>query len=110
TYGRSIGHSTEGRLIGHITFGYEMLKEKIATLKDFPFELFLKLEHMILSHHGTNEWGSPVEPMFVEAALLHYADLTDSQTNMFLEAKRHTSEGEGWSQYLKSLKRQVYLR
>jgi 3'-5' exoribonuclease len=110
TYRCSIGYSTEGRLIGHILFGYEMLKEKAATIENFPSELLLKLQHMVLSHHGTNEWGSPVEPMFVEAALLHYADLTDSQTNMFLEAQNQPPENEEWSQYVRPLRRQVYLK
>jgi len=109
SYRRSIGYTTEGRLIGHIILGSEMLSKRVERFRDFPKGIYLKLKHMILSHHGTNEWGSPIEPMFTEAALLHYADLADSRVNMFREAEKHSQDGEEWTPYSRSLRRQVYL-
>ncbi|MCK4548856.1 MAG: HD domain-containing protein, partial [Candidatus Krumholzibacteria bacterium] len=74
-----INYSDKGRLLGHITLGYEMLECLIREMQDFPEELAMRLKHMILSHHGNLEHGSPVVPMTVEAMLLHYLDNLDAQ-------------------------------
>ncbi len=77
-------YSTRGQLLGHISIGLEMVQEKMRCIPDFPPDLKDQLEHMILSHHGKLEFGSPKEPMFPEALLIHFLDEIDSK----LEAMR----------------------
>ncbi len=108
-YSRSIAFSTVGRLKSHMLLGCEMLRECISSVEGFPEKLAVKLEHMILSHHGLKEWGSPVEPMFLEASLLHFADNLDAKTFMFDEVRRGAGEGDEWSSYSRELQRYVYL-
>jgi len=66
-------------LIGHIVLGSELVAKKISSIPDFPEDLELKIKHIILSHHGRKEWGSPVEPGFPEAHIVHSLDLMDSR-------------------------------
>lgn len=72
-------YSTRGQLLGHITMALEMVREKIRALDSFPSELKDRLEHIILAHHGKLEFGSPKEPMFPEALVVHYLDDLDSK-------------------------------
>ena len=81
TYLRCFDYSDEGKLLGHITIGVEMLQERIAKLPDFPGELAMLLKHMILSHHGQYEYGSPKRPKTMEATILNYLDDLDSKIN-----------------------------
>ena len=108
-YTRSFEFSTIGRLKTHMLLGCEILREHISKVEGFPEKLAVKLEHMILSHHGQKEWGSPVEPLFLEASLLHFADNLDAKTFMFTEARRNAVEGDEWSPYSRELKKFVYL-
>jgi 3'-5' exoribonuclease len=78
-YERGFSYSTEGQLIGHISIAMRMLGEKLRMLPDFPPLLRNLVEHMILSHHGKLEFGSPKVPLFPEALLLHYLDDMDSK-------------------------------
>ena len=78
-YERGISYSTEGQLIGHIEIAMRMVAEKLHALPDFPPRLRTLVEHMILSHHGHLEFGSPKLPQFPEALLLHYLDDMDSK-------------------------------
>jgi 3'-5' exoribonuclease len=106
TYGRSFGYSSEGQLLGHITIGLRMLDQKFTQLPDFPPRLRLLVEHLILSHHGKYEFGSPKLPMFAEAILLHYLDDLDSKLENIRAtlAADHLS-GEEWTRYSPSLER-----
>jgi len=79
TYARSLGYSSAGQLIGHITIGVRMVEDAVRTLSGFPPLLRDLVEHMILSHHGSLEFGSPKVPMFLEAMLLHQIDNLDSK-------------------------------
>src|ERR1043166_344796 len=79
TYARSFGYSTQGQLLGHITIGVRMVEDKLRTIPDFPAALHDLLLHMILSHHGELEFGSPKVPLFPEAMLLHQLDNLDSK-------------------------------
>ena len=79
SYERSFGYSNEGQLLGHIVIGLRMVNEKLRGLPDFPPRLRTLLEHMILSHHGELEFGSPKVPLFAEALLLHHLDNLDSK-------------------------------
>jgi 3'-5' exoribonuclease len=72
-------YSTRGQLLGHISIGLEMVQEKMRQIPGFPAELKGQLEHIILSHHGKMEFGSPKEPMFPEALLVHFLDEIDSK-------------------------------
>lgn len=74
TWGTSFSYSLEGQLIGHISIAQGMLREKVRTLPDFPEKLRILVEHMILSHHGKYEFGSPKLPMTPEALLLSALD------------------------------------
>src|SRR5438094_3254765 len=106
TYNRSFSYSTKGQLLGHMVIELEMLHDKIALVPDFPAELKTLLEHLIISHHGQYEFGSPKLPMFPEALMLHYLDDLDSK----MEAMRAHFEREGdqespWTSYNPSLGR-----
>lgn len=81
TYERSFGYSTDGQLLGHIQIAMAMLAEKIRAVPGFPPKLRTLLEHMILSHHGALEYGSPKVPLFPEAMLLHLLDNLDAKMN-----------------------------
>jgi 3'-5' exoribonuclease len=81
---RGFRYSTRGQLIGHISIALGMVEEKIRQIPDFPATLRDQIEHIILSHHGQLDFGSPKEPMFPEALVVHYLDDMDSK----LEAMR----------------------
>jgi 3'-5' exoribonuclease len=80
-YDLQIDYSDEGRLLGHLVIGVAMVDEKLATLENFPQELALRLKHIILSHHGQYEFGSPKRPKFLEAFALHLIDDLDAKMN-----------------------------
>jgi 3'-5' exoribonuclease len=81
SFGRSFDYTDAGKLLGHITIGVELVDEKIRTVDGFPRELALLLKHMLLSHHGQYEYGSPKRPKTVEATILNYLDDMDSKIN-----------------------------
>src|SRR6267378_1133341 len=106
TYNRAFSYSTRGQLLGHMIIELEMLQAKLAKLPGFPDELKTLLEHMIISHHGQYDFGSPKLPMFPEALMLHYLDDLDSK----MEAMRAHFEREAllegpWTSYNASLGR-----
>jgi 3'-5' exoribonuclease len=78
-WGTSFDYSIEGQLLGHITIGVALIDRKIAALPDFPPALRVLVEHLVLSHHGKYEFGSPKLPMIPEAVLLHYLDDMDAK-------------------------------
>ena len=79
SYDRGFGYSNEGQLLGHITIALRLISDKLSAIPDFPPALRSLLEHMVLSHHGHLEFGSPKLPQFPEALLLHYLDDLDSK-------------------------------
>jgi 3'-5' exoribonuclease len=88
SYDRAFAYTDEGQLVGHLVMGVEMLTQKIArcselTGESFPPELLLRLKHMIVSHHGSYEFGSPKLPMTLEAVALHYLDNLDAKLHTF---------------------------
>ncbi len=104
SYERSISYTTPGQLLGHIVLGLFRLRAKVAELPGFPPPLAMALEHMIVSHHGRYEFGSPKLPMFPEALLLHYLDDLDSKLNSIEASLRQGGEAE-WTAYNPSLER-----
>jgi 3'-5' exoribonuclease len=81
SFERSIDYTDAGKLLGHITIGVELVNERIRQVEGFPRELELLLKHMLLSHHGQYEYGSPKRPKTVEATILNYLDDMDSKIN-----------------------------
>jgi 3'-5' exoribonuclease len=97
-----------GELLGHIVMGWEMVREEARVL-DFPdSDLLLQLEHIILSHHGSLEFGSPVPPKTREALLIYYLDDLDAKLKMMAtHLESDTSEGN-FTSYHKVLQRGLY--
>lgn len=108
TYDRSFGYSTEGQLLGHIVIALRMIDDKLRTMPDFPPRLRTLLDHMIVSHHGEIEYGSPRLPVFPEALLLHHLDNLDAKMETmraFLEKDRQVDGC--WTGYSSTLERSV---
>jgi 3'-5' exoribonuclease len=106
TYNRSFSYTTKGQLLGHMIIELEMLQAKLIQVPGFPEELKTLVEHLIISHHGQYDFGSPKLPMFPEALMLHYLDDLDSK----MEAMRAHFEREStldgpWTSYNASLGR-----
>ncbi len=114
TYEKGLGYSDEGQLIGHLTIGIEMVDEKIAQAEKlsgekFPKELALRLKHMIQSHHGQPEYGSPKVPMTFEAIALRNIDEMDAKIATFRQIIRDDiNDGSGWTNYQPNLGRKIY--
>lgn len=94
-----------GRLVGHVVIGRDLLRDRCAAIPDFPADLQLHLEHLILSHQGKKEYASPVEPMTVEAVALHFIDDLDSKLNQL----RNARENQPGLPFLRGLGRHMYL-
>ena len=105
-YNRSFSYTTRGQLLGHMVIELEMVHAKIAQVPNFPSELKTLVEHLIISHHGQYEFGSPKLPMFPEALVLHYLDDLDSKMESMRAhfAREVCSEGV-WTGYNPSLAR-----
>ncbi len=106
SWARSFSYTTRGQLLGHMIIELEMLQAKLQKLPDFPAELKNLIEHMIISHHGQYEFGSPKLPMFPEALMLHYLDDLDSKMeSMRAQFEREAGMSDAWSGYNASLGR-----
>jgi len=104
-----IDYSDQGRLLGHIMLGVELIEDRMRSIEGFPAELSLRLKHMILSHHGSLEHGSPIVPMTIEAILLHYIDNLDAQARGTLQVlEKETPRFGKWTEYVKLLDRFIY--
>lgn len=104
-------YSTEGRLVGHMVLGIGMIDDKIAEIPGFPDETAARLKHLILSHHGRYEFGSPTLPMMLEAFVLNFIDDLDAKVNYINRLSGQVQEsGYHWSEYQRNLERFLYLR
>ena len=105
TFKRSFDYSTEGRLIGHIQIGAEKVSEVARSMTPrLDQNLEMQLKHLILSHHGRQEYGSPVTPKSAEATLLHQIDMIDSRMNMCWNLLKTGAANDGtskerWTEY-----------
>ena len=105
TYERDLGYSDAGQLIGHVVLGIGIVEDKIRateklTGEPFPERLRLRLQHMILSHHGEYEFGSPKLPMTLEAVALHYLDNLDAKMHSLSQLIRDDVNNESaWTPY-----------
>jgi len=106
TYARSFGYSAAGQLLGHIVLGLRLLGTKFEKLSDFPPRLRMLVEHLIISHHGELEFGSPKVPEFAEAVLLHHLDNLDSKMETIRNALQRDKGVEGdFTGWIASLER-----
>lgn len=106
-----VGYTTQGYLLGHVVIGTEILRERAATVENFPPALLLELEHILVSHHGEKEWGSPVVPMTAEAMIIHSADNLDAKTQICLTSiAEDKNEDEEFTEYHRTLARHFYKR
>lgn len=109
SFDMGIHYTTDGRLLGHIILGIDLLNRAVADIPSFSPERRLKLLHIITSHHGRYEWQSPRRPKCIEALLVHYADALEADLWQFRHAKDAYPTDE-WSPFNKSLERYLYLR
>lgn len=89
-------YSEDGRLVGHIVRGVVLIEQAAAEL-GFPAAELQQLIHLIISHHGTTEWGSPIVPKTLEAVLLHQIDLLDSRIGGFMDHVGNDGSGADWT-------------
>ena len=108
--GALIKITDRGKLLGHITIGYGMILGKINQIKDFPEELKQRLLHIILSHHGHKEFGSPKRPKTLEAFIVYHADHLDADVGGFNFILENSASSSDWSDYLRNFERSIYLK
>ena len=114
SYDRAYGYTDEGQLVGHLVMGVEMLRDKVEQTADltgeaFPTELLLRLKHMIVSHHGTAEFGSIKVPMTPEAVALHYLDNLDAKIHTFTrEIRDDPCKESNWTPYQPNMNRRLF--
>ncbi len=101
-------YTTQGRLLGHVVLGERIVGGYIAQIPGFPDELAMHLSHILLSHQGEVEYGSPERPKTLESLLVHFIDNLDARAAMFLETTANVSSG-GWSHHDNPLGRALYL-
>jgi 3'-5' exoribonuclease len=109
-YGRGIDYSTQGRLLGHIMIGTALVRDKIKAIPEFPPALAVLVEHLILSHHGSHEFGSPSLPQTREAIALHFLDDVDSKMagmRATLESAAEVGGTSEWTERNPSLRRNL---
>jgi 3'-5' exoribonuclease len=113
SFARTFAYSDEGQLLGHLTIGIEMLADKARQVPDltgepFPPDLLLRLKHLILSHHGEAEFGSPKVPMTPEAVALHAIDLMDSRIHIAVREIADDRGESAWTPYNAAMGRRLY--
>jgi len=114
TFDRAFAYTDEGQLIGHLVIGVEMLNERVRQVPEltgepFPAELLLRLKHLILSHHGTYEFGSPKVPMTPEAIALHHLDNFDAKLHIFTrEIREDGNASAAWTPFNAALQRRLF--
>ena len=107
----SFDFTDRGKLVGHISIGKEMFDQKMAALANFPPAMKLELEHMMLTHHGMREWGSPEVPKTIHAFALFHADLVSARMNQFVKImEKHVPESGVWTEWDRFLERSIYIR
>ena len=111
SYERSFQYTDEGYLLGHITSGVLIVQKKAIEIEGFPPELLNGLLHIILSHHGELEWGSPVKPAIPEAIALHYLDNLDAKIQAATKAINDQKDTNGsWTEYIRMFERKLYKK
>jgi 3'-5' exoribonuclease len=104
----AIDYSDAGRLVGHISMGDEFVAGKADAIDQFPEDLLVHVRHLILSHQGEREKGSPVVPMTPEAVFLHHIDELDARMGAVEKIRERTGEAD-WSEYSRIFDRYFYF-
>ncbi len=113
-YEKAFSYTDAGQMLGHVVLAVSMLDAKLAQAaelsgEEFPSETALRLKHMIISHHGQYEYGSPKLPMTLEAITLHHLDNLDAKIHHFQQLIRDDANQESpWTQYHQNLNRKLY--
>ncbi len=108
-YTRSFDYTDEGRLVGHLVLGVLMVEDKVREIPDFPKDLLNVLRHLLLSHHGEYEWGSPKLPMTAEALALHHLDNLDAKVEASSRAILEDPDtASAWTAYIRMFQRRFY--
>jgi 3'-5' exoribonuclease len=113
-YDREFGYSDAGQLIGHVVMVLSTVEDKVAESErlaadKFPEELHLRLKHLIVSHHGEYEYGSPKLPMTLEAIALHLLDNLDAKLYSVAQIMKEDAGGDsGWTSYNQALGRKFF--
>ncbi|MDD5634266.1 MAG: HD domain-containing protein [Candidatus Omnitrophica bacterium] len=108
---KKMEYTIEGGLVGHIGIGHKILMEKTKNIDNFPPDLCLRLEHIVLSHHGKYEQQSPVLPKTLEATIIYHADELASQTNAIKEIQlQQQEEGKVWSDFVSIKNRKYFIK
>ncbi len=108
TLGPPIDYTDQGRLMGHLVLGLDMLEKRLARLPKFPAATADHLRHLIVSHHGFEQFGSPTKPKTPEAVALHLLDDLDAKTAMVKEALAARPEGQDWTAFHRLLERHLF--
>ena len=114
SYDRAFAYTDVGQLVGHLVMGVEMLRDKVERTADltgepFPPELLMRLKHMIVSHHGTLEFGSPKVPMTPEAVALHHLDSLDAKLHAVArEIRDDPGRESSWTPFHQGLGRRLF--
>jgi len=108
SYARSFGYTDEGNLLGHITIEIQWVQNAISGIENFPDELRRQLLHILLSHHGKLEFGSPIPPKTPEAILVHYLDDLDGKMDAVFSSINDDGGQGNWTPFNKSLERPIY--
>ncbi|MCK5057684.1 MAG: HD domain-containing protein [Candidatus Aminicenantes bacterium] len=109
TISPSVNLTVEGGLLGHLVIGNRIFLELSDRIDGFPEDLRVKIQHLVISHHGEKEFGSPEVPKTAEALALHVIDLLDSRINIMKEAVRDAETGGPFTDYLYPLGRRLYI-
>jgi 3'-5' exoribonuclease len=111
SYDLTFDYTDAGRLIGHIIQGNDFIVGKMKGIKEFPEELAVHIEHILLSHQGEYEQRSPVLPQTLEACIVYHSDNLDSQANAFKSViYGPREEGQKWSKWLTIINRSLLLK
>ena len=111
SYRRSFYYTDKGRLLGHIVLGVNLVSSVIDKIPDFPEELKNLVLHIMLSHHGEQEWGSPKRPMCFEAIILHHIDNLDAKINGFRHfVKTYNDPDSSWTKHSKMFGEFLYKK
>jgi 3'-5' exoribonuclease len=106
-YERAVNYTTEGQLLGHIIIELELVTKKMDSIEGFPPELKTLVKHLLISHHGQYEFGSPKLPMFPEALVLHFLDDMDSKVAAARAVLGKNGGDGGWTAYSSALNRRL---
>lgn len=113
TFETNIAYSDSGQLLGHIVQATMMIEQKADALaasgKPIPDRLRWELQHIVVSHHGSYQFGSPKLPAIPEAVAVHYLDNLDAKVNMFLsEIENHPDPASRWTNYNRALETRIF--